>query len=76
MSDEIETGDGCDLPQEEALRLFSLHPDSPANGSGPVVSDRGLILVALSQEEADETARILKSKFEEALARNPLLRQP
>lgn len=40
----------------------------------PSISDRGLILVALTQEDADETAKILESRSEDLMARNPLLK--
>lgn len=74
MSDHY-TDDGCGLYGVEALSLLKiglmsegeLHPDFRA----PVPSDRGLILVALSQEDANETARILASKFEELLSDSP-----
>lgn len=54
MSEPIETGDGCDIPQSEVLGLLQLglktdrelHPDFPSAALSP--TDRGLLLLTLS----------------------------
>lgn len=48
----------------------------PDEGRAPVPSDRGLILIALTQEEADAAAKRLADKFHELMARKPLPKNP
>lgn len=66
MSEPIHVDDGCSLSPREVLARLEiglksddeLHPDFP--GNGPIV-------VEMSQEEADATARFLHDKFIAAL---------
>lgn len=87
MTSELQSSEGCEIPASEFLNMarIGLEPgpeasaeeftealkEVPDEGRAPVVSDRGLILVALSQEEANETARILHDKFIELTSSDP-----